>query len=388
MPGGPLTPSSASGARYPGVEALRAIAAFSVVAFHVGLNPAFAVAAPLRRFTDQANVGVSVFFLISGFLLYRPFAQAHLANRGRPNTWRYGARRLLRIVPAYWVALTALAFAGSAASRQDVLDHPLRFYLFGQVYWSDTITSGIGQAWTLCVELSFYALLPAYALLIRALARTGALTRLRVELAGLAMLIVLSALFRAIFVTPNAVPDAHSTFFVLPAVLDEFALGMLLAVVSASDLRRARYADSSRFALASWATAGVGFAALALTDPTTEVTHWFQAGIGVSLLAPAVLAMSARGPVQRVLSNRGLASLGMISYGVYLWHYALITRLGKLPVSAYPGIARFVGLTGTLVVAVVVVAALSFYLVERPALRLKPRSKESPRSAGPAAGQT
>src|SRR4051812_10841150 len=97
-------------ARFPLFDSLRAIAALSVLGFHA----AFAAGvynsdSPLRPFTLRLDVGVSVFFLISGFLLYRPFVKARMAGVKPPATGPYAWRRFLRIVPAYWVALTVIA---------------------------------------------------------------------------------------------------------------------------------------------------------------------------------------------------------------------------------------------------------------------------------------
>src|SRR6185437_9757218 len=93
--------------RFPLIDALRAMAAIAVFGTHAAF---FAGAeydgSALGHYTERLEVGVAVFFVISGFLLYRPFLVARLERVARPATGAYAWRRFLRIVPAYWVALT------------------------------------------------------------------------------------------------------------------------------------------------------------------------------------------------------------------------------------------------------------------------------------------
>ena len=118
--------------RFPLFDSLRAIAALSVLTFHVA-----AIAGALERgfagdVLAMLSRGVILFFVISGFLLYRPFVAARAPRAGpRPSTARYARRRVLRIVPAYWVALTVLAvFPGIAGVFSDDW---WRYYFFLQL---------------------------------------------------------------------------------------------------------------------------------------------------------------------------------------------------------------------------------------------------------------
>ena len=119
-------------------DGLRAIVAVSVLLLHTAWVSGFTSRSSLGAYTSRLEIGVSVFFLISGFLLYRPFAVSHLTGRTAPNRRRFWERRLLRIVPAYWLALTVLTYmvhavsvgAGLAGVRgplllpADLLPHP------------------------------------------------------------------------------------------------------------------------------------------------------------------------------------------------------------------------------------------------------------------------
>ena len=107
--------------RFPLVDALRAIAALLIVGYHVafvsgGLGPD-----GTGPWLSGLNVGVPLFFVISGFLLYRPWVAARLAATAPPSTRVYALRRALRILPAYWVALVLIVLL---LGREGVFEWP------------------------------------------------------------------------------------------------------------------------------------------------------------------------------------------------------------------------------------------------------------------------
>ncbi|HUZ84741.1 MAG TPA: acyltransferase, partial [Gaiellales bacterium] len=177
--------------RFPLIDSLRAIAALSVVLVHAG----GLTVTPEDGFVSHAEAGVAVFFAISGFLLYRPFVSVRL-NGARSSTLRsYLRRRLLRIVPAYWLALTLLAIWPGATGVFS--GHFWVFYGFGQIYNDNYVLDGIAPAWTLCIEISFYLLLPLYAMAVgRVLGRLERRRQMITELAILATVAVASEAYR------------------------------------------------------------------------------------------------------------------------------------------------------------------------------------------------
>src|SRR5881227_2769701 len=94
------------------------------------------------------DVAPTIFFALSGFLLARPYVAAILDDRPLPNLKSFYRRRVLRIVPAYWVALTAtyLFLKPESATKAKGLDYPLH-YLFLQIYPGGTFPKGISPAW-------------------------------------------------------------------------------------------------------------------------------------------------------------------------------------------------------------------------------------------------
>ena len=158
---------SAPDGRHPPIDGLRALAAIAVLLTHAAIYSGLAAAGgDTGRVAQRLEVGVAVFFVISGFVLYRPFLLARLDGRELPRVGRYAGRRALRIVPAYWLALTVAAVALSLPGVFS-LSGIVTYYGFGQIYATDTFTGGLVQAWTLCVEVTFYAFLPLWAWLMR-----------------------------------------------------------------------------------------------------------------------------------------------------------------------------------------------------------------------------
>src|SRR5258705_9063723 len=97
-------------ARFPHIDSLRAIAAIAVLGTHAAIfGGADGPGSTSGHYAQRLEVGVAIFFVISGFLLYRPFAAARAAGAAPPATGAYAWRRGLRIVPAYWLALTVSA---------------------------------------------------------------------------------------------------------------------------------------------------------------------------------------------------------------------------------------------------------------------------------------
>jgi len=365
------------------MDSLRAIAALLVLFGHAAfMAGALGEAGAVNELAARLDVGVAVFFLISGFLLYRPFVRARLTGTPPPSAGAYAWRRFLRIVPAYWVALTVIALTFSLGYVATA-DGILTYYGFGQIYRTGTVTGGIGQAWTLCIEVTFYALLPLWALAMRRL-RGGH----RTELLAVGALFVVSVVWKVVVIGGEDPVVSGPALFALPAFLDHFALGMGLAILSAAWQDRegeppalVRVVD--RRPWLPWAFAALAYLAAAYAiglagafpEPMTPAQylakHELYALVGLGLLLPAIFGDPRRGLVRRLLGTRVLLWLGLISYGVYLWHQAVLAKLYDwgLPQThfAHPYLVwPALGLAGA-----VLVAAVSYYAVERPLLSFK-----------------
>ncbi len=382
--------------RFPHFDALRAIAAVSVLLFHaVGIyGGGLADGATGRAFIARMEVGVPIFLAISGFLLYRPFVAAHAAGRPAPATGAYAWRRALRIVPAYWVALSVGAVA---LSWTYVLQGsgPLEYYGFGQLYTLPPLNEGaIAPAWTLGIELSFYVFLPFFAAALRARRspRAGGDGRadvLRRHATGVAALWLASVGYCVLMLATGVVGAPVRTnepfLLALPGTLHVFALGMALAVVSVATEGR-RLPRSLAFTAdrpwLPWAGAAVAFVlsavAIGLTgdpqqpvSPVQFVAKWQLYGlVALGLLWPAVLGDQRQGFVRRVLAVRPLVWTGIVSYGVYLWHWPILQQLQRWDLGSVD--VRPAVLWGTTTLALsLLLGAVSYVVVERPALSLR-----------------
>jgi len=349
------------------VHALRGVAALSVLLYHALFKAYLSrhPSSPLAPYAAHLDVGVAVFFVISGFVLYRPMVAARLAGEPPVDADRYGRRRLRRILPGYWVALIVAGLAGASyAGYPEIFSAQgiPAYFGFLQIYSPDTAGGGINVAWTLCVEISFYAFLPLWALGVRRAACRGGV---RSEYAALAVLFAASLAWQAGAVHATDVnqfgASAARWIETLPNFLDQFAAGMALAVASVHLGNRPAVRP-----WAWWLLTALAFIALGaligtrdLTPATYLLRHQLHTLVAVGLLVPAVLG------ARRTPRVPGVAFLGTVSYGVYLYHVPVMVRLAKwtgLPPSP-AWLALWLAATLALTVAL---AALSWRLVERP----------------------
>lgn len=381
---------------FPCFDGLRAIAALLVAVTHSGFISGFNVrSSGLGAYVARMDIGVAIFFVISGFLLYRPFVAARITNRSGPAVRPYVRRRFLRITPAYWVTLSAVFLFAAIQGHQyvrpgwDQWDTYTAHYGLLHTYHPRFGLLPVQQAWTLVTEIAFYALLPVYAALMARRRRAEVPARLRDEFVGVAILFALGIAARTVVlygIDDGAWRGLANLW--LPARLDHFALGMLLAVLSVQhreagiDARWARHPDLARL---SWGASVLTFwflaVGLGLNDfrgpirfsVTQEWWLLFLWGVvGVTAVAPAVFGAQDLGWIRRFLQFRLMTWLGLLSYGIYLWHEAAIDwYLRNIDGTTFrlPALE----LTAFMLAVSIPVAAASYYAVERPALRLKSR---------------
>lgn len=390
--------SRAGGTHFPCFDGLRALAALTVVGVHTSFVSGLTTRHPgWGRYTSRLEIGVSVFFIISGFLLYRPFAVAHFGGKAAPSFKYFWVRRLKRIIPAYWVAFIVATYVLRANSGGASWKGPLVFLGFAQIYFPQYVLHGLSQAWSLCTEMTFYLMVPFYALALGRRARS-LMDQLRVEIIGLIALTAVSFAYRipvdaAAYRIQQKVSLASLThsdhgYLVqvmpnwLPGYLDEFALGMFLAVISAYLSARENrpswlwhpampWISWAGAAATFWAVSNVGLPLLPVTPSPVGASLARQALYGLFallLVAPAVFGPQERGMVRAVLKWRVMALIGIASYGVYLWHeswlhmYLVWTKDHEFDIS-------WIYLTGAVTGLAIASAALSYRLVERPILR-------------------
>jgi peptidoglycan/LPS O-acetylase OafA/YrhL len=404
------TPPARPQPRFPALDGIRAIAAFAVVATHVGFNSGRAIDnGPFAPLLARLDFGVTLFFLLSGFVIYRPFLAAALDGRRLPATRRtrqFLVRRAVRILPAYWVAVlvTLAVLSLRRPTAHDWWSYPLLL----QTYTGGNREPSLTQMWTLSVELCFYLLIPLFAAWATSRAGDQATGDQaagdRVVRRNLVLIGSLIALATVAGMLAHLVPAVGTRSLVwLPANIDWFALGMLLALISAAADRPGSWQPSffagwtamARATGLCWLFAGLlfWFATLPvagsrlLVVPSgweSFVKHSLYGLCALLLLAPLTLAPPGR--LAAALSLRPVRYLGEISYGVYLWHLPLLLAIQhRLGYDTFSG--HFWLLLALTVLSSVLVASLSWRLLERPLLRRVGRrySASPARSSAPVA---
>jgi peptidoglycan/LPS O-acetylase OafA/YrhL len=387
-----------------GIEALRAIAACTIVVYHSWLYSApdgrrVSLGPLTQHVFPYLPAGVTLFFALSAFLLYRPFAMSIVNRDPGPSVRRYARNRALRILPAYWFVLLVAGVVleagvvrlspneialASLASEPTVLARNL---LFVQNYFPATVITGIAPAWSLCVEVVFYAFLPFLGWLASAFAR-GADDRGRIRAALIPAVVLFAVgMFGKAAATwvigPGTGPspgwdgDWYSVLvrsFLVQA--DLFAFGVALAVVWAA-------VASGRMRLPRWWRT----ASVAMLVPVALSTTRFSEGqvLGASAWATVlalgctlILGLTVMGSAEgrppgrliRILETRALVLIGLVSYSLFLWNEPLARWLSQQGFTFAGRRGFFVNLALIGVVSGVL-ATITYRLVEVPALRLK-----------------
>jgi peptidoglycan/LPS O-acetylase OafA/YrhL len=372
------------------LDGLRAIAALSIVLFHA-LHQAKFQAAPvshvLGNFFWYLPSGVHLFFVLSGFLLFLPFARAMLLGRPLPGTVQFYQRRALRILPAYLVALAVLAWLSTAdyavpLSGWAVLTHLLMIHDMFPAFNREFE----GPFWTLAVEVQFYLLLPVLAAALAWMMRSSRSPRRLIS--GILLLVVLALSVRAVDIAitsslPVNTNGGFARMFVLLTMgmqgkyLEVFMMGMLAAVVYIISVEFDGLSRALRWRLA-WVVACMSLAVYIVAMLNVRFCgpmfapgqHWgvgelvypLVVGVGYATLLLAILWS------QRVIrwpfETRPMRFVGHISYSLYLWHNPAI--LATIPFFAgIPIIGRVIG--------AFLVAYVSYQLIERPFLRRRRR---------------
>lgn len=364
-----LATTDGEGLRFQGINALRAAAALGVLASHV------LATSPLTGLPDfvvqNMATGVALFFVISGFLLYRPFA-ASIADRSRVSIRRFAMNRALRILPLY-LLVVAVVFAVTASRLTQPLLTLFRAVTFTGVWSGDDL---VPVAWSLDDEAAFYVLLPVLYLALLAWPR--------VEQRWWLSIVAIAGLGAASVVMLAATPLDHAIVGTPITKFHLFGLGMILATLHA---RWPAFAVSPRRLVAG------GAATLALLTASSiayiHQQYVFNPLCGLAFFAVVgMVAFSAPAArLTRILSWRPLVHLGDVSYGIYLWHEPLHHVLANVGVLS----SNYVVALLELACVTVALATGTYFLVEKPALRLKSRwvaagSRAADRSA--AAGRS
>jgi peptidoglycan/LPS O-acetylase OafA/YrhL len=380
--------------QFGGLNGIRAFGAFCVLTTHVGFHSGAALNSTFNGLLSRLDVGVAIFYVISGFLLFRPHAEAWVLGGSAPATRRYLWHRVLRIFPALWLAIIAAALL--LEPPDPAVPVYLRHASLTQIYTTGNAAQGLTQMWSLATEMAFYLVLPA---LGWALTR-GAPTR-RAARARVAILIG-SCAAGAAWMAMTATHHAGQLALWLPGYVGWFGMGMALAlwrVARGSGIFPRSWVDeAARHPGTLWGLAAALY--LVLISPVAGPYSLVQASPGQAavksvlyaalatlVVLPTVAARTgaADPPAVRRLAGRTGTFLGDISYGVFCYHLIVLGVVEQiLGYTIFTG--GFLRLLVPTLVGSVAVATVSYYTVERPVMRWgRKGERRDPLPVGPVA---
>jgi peptidoglycan/LPS O-acetylase OafA/YrhL len=348
----------------PEIQGLRAVAALLVAAYHIWLG--------------RVSGGVDVFFVVTGFLITRTLL-GHLERSGRIDFATFWANLARRLLPAALLVLSVVVVAGLlwlptihwARTIKEVIasaSYVENWYLAVNKYdylERDSFASPVQHFWAMSLQGQVYILWPILLALTGFAARRMGLD-VRRAVGGMLLLLFVASLTYSVVTTRLNQPFAY---FDTLARLWEISIGGLLALVPPGWKmpRRARL-PLGWIGLLAILTCG-------LLLPVSRVFPGYAAlwpTLAVALIILAGSSGSAFG-ADRLLSIKPLASLGDVSYGIYLWHWPLFvfyrTLTGSAEIGLLAGLA-IIGLT-------IILAWLTTRYVENP-IRNPQRGKGNP----------
>lgn len=399
----------------PVLDGVRAVACLSVISYHVHyfLAHDYDLNALLGKFATAIGLagwsGVTLFFVLSGFLLFQPFAKALLFEKPWPSMRTFYLRRALRILPGYYVALLVLIALTQPAYLQ--LDHwkeTLLFLIFFMDATPATYQQINGPFWTLAVEWQFYLLLPLLALGFAALVKRGTSPRWRwwLLLGCLLAMIVWGVGTRFLgqyytlhptetLLVPRSLLNIILIFVYGTSgkYLEDFAIGML---ISSCYVLAQRAADGQTLRLyltrsSPWLWR-VGilwlcvmmtwyiFPFLSILSPLFGAGNWMVElgyALGFGLCVTALLFGPAN--LKRWFELQPLCWIGTISYSLYIWHLPLLLLFRGMTspyVKSWSFLAVYT-LQGVCVLLLIIPFSFIFYsLIERPGIQIAHKGRQ------------
>ncbi|MBB4575080.1 acyltransferase [Rhizobium lentis] len=398
--------------RLVGADFLRATACLLVLAHHLALR------LDMRRIPDElastahilrfGNFGVAIFFVLSGFLLARPFWRALDGGSDMPSLGTYAIRRAARIAPGFWVAATvsfvvSLTLLAVPLTPELALRYVAGLLFMSQWHWRTFFpVEADGPLWSIPFEVTSYVLLPACFLLLfrlprvrqrRLLARSAWLCVIAVVLIAHLAILKLFALDDigrgwayglqggAKEWMPNYNPIG---FFAV------FALGALAAGIDVMlPARHSFWFDAA--ALLAFSIAGYRLAispgGSAEGYGSLDIPYGFP--VFPLAIATALVSLCHSHRLGRLLDNAPVRYVAKISFGIYIWQEIILTLIQRLDPSSFGAssdnvVTGWLQSCGLTMVLVLLVATLSHHLLERPAIDLGNRlTSHSPDRATP-----
>ena len=365
---------------FPTLNAVRGAGALMVLTTHAAFNTGQILRGWPGGVLARLDFGVPLFFVLSGFLLSRPFFLAIGRGSHHPSIKHYLWKRFLRIMPLYWLVVVV-------AMTLDPANHGLgpevwvRNLTLTQLYFPTLLPQSLTQMWSLCTEVAFYILMPLLAYLLT-LTRRGRRLELPMVWRRSLVLAAMGVAWQAWFAHVPGIQGHYLQW--LPGWMPMFLVGMAFAATSASltlrprdhlmdrlgtDLAGCWILATALFAIASTPVAGPRTLAMPLgwEAATKVVLYTLAAGL---LVLPLMFGPELHGRVRTYLASRTPVWLGDISYGVFAIHLFVMGVLFRV-LDIIPFTGHFFTIWGLDLAITVVLAHLSFRYFESPILRFK-----------------
>ena len=317
--------------RVASLTGVRAVAALLVLGTHAAYTTGKYTHGFVGLVYSRLEIGVPIFFVLSGYLLFGPWVRAAVGGQSAPSVGRYAWHRVRRIMPAYVVtvlgAYLIYHFREAGPNPGHTWIGLVRNLTLTQIYtntyaFDGYLHQGLTQMWSLAVEVAFYVALPflAYFLLVVVCRRQW---RPGLLLTGLVVLALISPAWMVLVHSTDSLPEGARLW--LPGYLAWFIGGMLLTVLQAKGVRVFGFI-ALPLAIVMFLIVSTPIAGEPTTSPTgmTEalVKTVFYAAIATLIVAP--LALGNRGWYARVLATRPMVWLGEISYEIFLVHLVVM----------------------------------------------------------------
>jgi peptidoglycan/LPS O-acetylase OafA/YrhL len=343
----------------PSLDGIRAVGVVLVFLFHLRVAG-----------FDAGFLGVDIFFVLSGFLITTLLLN-EMRETGRIALAGFWSRRIRRLMPALVVVLLVIAivtgltatFSERRSVRGDLIATTAyvanwRFISTSSYFENTGVESPLQHTWSLGIEEQFYLLWPLLlALLIPLLRRPRLTVAIPALLGATASALALAWLWTPIL-TDRAYMGTDARIF-------EPLIGAVAAVVIASPQGRAAVDRAGTWLVV---VGGVGLVWLLTVIRPAESFYFYGGAVAVSICTAMVMMplwIGKGGALRRVLGWGPVAFLGVISYGVYLWHWPFILWLGIRQRQGIDLFARSI----LAVVLTIAVSTLSYYAIERPIRR-------------------
>lgn len=357
--------------RIASLTGVRAVAALLVVGTHAAYTTGKYTHGYWGLVGSRMEIGVPIFFVLSGYLLFRPWVKSAATGGHAPSLSRYARHRVRRIMPPY---LVTVLFAYVLYHFREAGPNPghtwlglVRNVTLTQIYCNGYLGKylhqGLTQMWSLAVEASFYVILPllAYLLLVLICRRQW---QPKLVLGTLAGMLLISPAWLVLVHTDHWFPDGARLW--LPTYLAWFLAGMMLTVLQQMGVRAYGFV-AIPLAVISYFIASTPIAGAPTTSPATLSEALFKtcfyAVIAALAVAPLALggAPGIQGWYSRALASRPMVWLGEISYEIFLIH--LITM--EFAMDYIVGARVYTGSMLNLFVATLVVTIPLAWLLHR-----------------------